>query len=68
MYYNFNLYSYPWYAFTDAIRELNEYSHVLSPFTTDALESYGVNNSEHKCYKANESIGELIEIIYGENI
>lgn len=57
---NFSLYSYPWYAFTDALGELDEFGYVLSPFTTDALEDYNINYPESHCYRANEGISELI--------
>ena len=65
---NFPPQSDSWYSFNDALGELNEYGHVTSQFTIDALESHGVNNPEHDCYRANTNIIKLIEIIYGENI
>ena len=65
---NFSPQSTPWYAFTDALRELEEYGHVLSPFTSDALENYEINYPENICFNTNRHIIELVEIIYNDEI
>ena len=60
----FNPQSLPWYAFNDALDELDNYGHVLSRFRSAALEDYGVNYPENICFQTNQYIIELLEIIY----
>lgn len=50
-------------AFIDALQELEEYNMVLSHFHSPALKQYGVNDESNPCYKANEDIKRMNEII-----
>lgn len=55
--------STPQIAFIDALQELEKYNMVLSHFHSPALKQYGVNDESNPCYKANEDIKRMNEII-----
>ncbi|MFP4402064.1 MAG: hypothetical protein ACLFPL_02435 [Candidatus Nanoarchaeia archaeon] len=53
----------PWNAFLDAQDELQEYGMVLSHFHEPALREYEVNEKDHPCYRANEKIIKMNNLI-----
>ncbi|MCH8519213.1 MAG: hypothetical protein LAT82_00470 [Nanoarchaeota archaeon] len=62
----FEEHSTPWYAFRDALDELNGYGTTLLVFQPSALEMYGVEQEEHICYIANQNAHRLNTIFFEE--